>query len=141
MSLLGTGGILLAPNAVAILLGALLAGLIVWYDYRHKGHPVAAAVMGACRSLVYCVAAVTAGGLTPQVGVGAAVLGIYVAGLTVVARLAGSRARWVVPMLIAGISLVDASFIAIVSGSISLSALAASGFAATLLLQRHVPGD
>jgi 4-hydroxybenzoate polyprenyltransferase len=58
-----------------------------------------------------------------------------------VAKLAGANARWLVPLLIAGISLVDAAFIAIVSGSQVLALLAALGFPLTLFLQRFVPGD
>ena len=42
---------------------------------------------------------------------------------------------------VAGISLVDASFILIVSGSLSWALAAAAGFPLTLLLQRAVPGD
>jgi hypothetical protein len=65
----------------------------------------------------------------------------YVGGLTVVARLSGARARWLVPILIAAISLVDAVVIAAVSSSYGLALLAATGFPLTLALQRVVPGD
>jgi len=140
-ALLGGGELLLAPSLPALLLGLALAGAIVSYDYRHKSNPVAPILMGVCRALVYCIAAVAAGGLTPFVVGGAAVLGVYVAGLTVVAKLSGSNARWVVPALIAAISLVDAGFIAFVSSSVGLSLVAASGLALTLFLQRFVPGD
>jgi hypothetical protein len=59
----------------------------------------------------------------------------------VVARLAGANARWLVPLLIAGISIVDAGVIVAVSGMWLLALAATAGFAATLFLQRWVPGD
>jgi hypothetical protein len=65
----------------------------------------------------------------------------YVASLTVVAKMAGPSARWLVPLLIAGISIVDAIFILVVSSSSALALAAASGFGLTLFLQRWVPGD
>jgi 4-hydroxybenzoate polyprenyltransferase len=141
VALLGAGEALLAPAASALLLGLLLAAVIVWYDSRHKRNPAAPVLMGACRALVYCIAAAAAGSLPPAVLAGAAVLGLYVAGLTVVARLSGSNARRLVPILIAAISLVDAGFVGLVSRSLLLAAVTATGFAATLFLQRYVPGD
>jgi 4-hydroxybenzoate polyprenyltransferase len=139
--LLLIGELILAPAYATLLLGAGLAAAIVLYDYSHKGNHVAPLIMGACRGLVYCVAGAASGGVTATVLVGAAIVTIYVAGLTVVAKLAGSNARWLIPLLIAGISLVDAIFIASVSGSLTLSLAAAGGFLLTLFLQRYVPGD
>jgi hypothetical protein len=97
--------------------------------------------MGGCRALVYIVAGVQAGGLSPQVAAGAAAVGAYVAGLTLIARATPADSRRVVPVLIAGIALVDAAFIGVVSGSIGWMAAAAAGFAVTLFLQRYVAGD
>lgn len=139
--LLGLGELFLAPHALAMSLGLILIAAIALYDFWHKGFGIAPLVMGACRALVYAVAAAAAGNLTATAGVGAAIIGAYVVGLTVVARVSGPKASWRVPMLIAGISLVDALFIAIVSASASVATLAASAFLLTLLLQRFVPGD
>ena len=139
--LLAAGELLLAPNRLALLIGALLAVAIVLYDARHKQQPLAPIVMGVCRGLVYAVAAASSGGVATAVIVAAAGLTVYVAGLTVVAKMAGADARWLVPVLIAGISLVDATVILAVTGQPSLALLAAAGFAATLFLQRFVPGD
>ena len=120
----------------------MLAGAIVAYDVSHERNPIAPLVMGLCRALVYTVAGSAAGGLAPLVIGGAVVMGFYVVGLTVVARLAGRNARWLVPLLIAGISLVDAVFIAAVAPALwPLAAVAALGFPLTLVLQRWVPGD
>jgi 4-hydroxybenzoate polyprenyltransferase len=139
--LLGAGLLLLPLDRRVWLFGAALVGAIVFYDFRHKGVRYAPLVMGLCRGLVYCLAAAAAGGVTLAALIGAAIMTSYVSGLTVVARLAGARARWLVPILIAAISLVDAVVIAAVSSSYGLALLAATGFPLTLALQRVVPGD
>jgi 4-hydroxybenzoate polyprenyltransferase len=138
--LLLVGEMLLAPRGAALLFGALLAAAIVWYDARHKGSSFAPVVMGSCRGLVYCTAAAFVSGISGPAVAAAIAVTVYVAGLTVVAKLAGARARWLVPMLIAAISLVDAIVIAL-SGSPTLAAMAIAGFPLTLFLQRFVPGD
>jgi hypothetical protein len=57
-------------------------------------------------------------------------------------RCASPRAWWRTgALLIAGISIVDAIFILVVSSSSALALAAASGFGLTLFLQRWVPGD
>jgi 4-hydroxybenzoate polyprenyltransferase len=140
-ALLLVGEVLLIRRPTSLALGVLLAGAILIYNYRHKGSHVAPIVMGACRGLVYCVAAAYTAGLTVAAGVAATVVAAYVAGLTVVAKLAGPSARWLVPTLIAAISLVDAAVIALTSSSVGLTLLAACGFPLTLFLQRFVPGD
>ena len=141
-ALLLLGAALLWPNPQALLLGVALAVAVVFYDFRHKGNAFAPLVMGACRGLVYLIAAATATALSTAVAAGAAVMVLYVAGLTVVAKRAGENARWLVPALIAGISLVDAVFIVVVRpDAFLLALLAAVGFPLTLFLQRWVPGD
>jgi hypothetical protein len=90
---------------------------------------------------LYVLAAAAAGAVTAAAGIGAALMVGYVAGLTVVAKAAGANARWLVPLLIAGISLVDALFIFAVSLSLTLALAAAAGCVLTLVLQRVVPGD
>jgi 4-hydroxybenzoate polyprenyltransferase len=135
-------GELLLGAGLARWLGAALAAAIVVYDLSHKGNPVAPVVMGACRALVYAVAGVSAGEVPGGVIAGAVAMWVYVSGLTVVARLAGPNARWLVPLLIAGISLLDAAFIVIVAPALwPLAMVAALGFPLTLFLQRWVPGD
>ena len=136
------GAELLLPfQADVLILGGLLAAAIVLYDYQHKGSRVAPLIMGACRGLVYVLAAAAAAGVTTSAAVGALIMTSYVAGLTVVAKLAGANARWLVPVLIAGISLVDAVFVGIVASSLPLAMIAAAAFPLTLFLQRFVPGD
>ena len=140
-ALLVAAELLLPLRAGVLVLGGILAAAIVLYDYRHKGSAVAPLIMGACRGLVYAVAAAAAAGVTGAAVIGAGIMTAYVAGLTVIAKLSGANARWLVPLLIAGISLVDAAFVAVVSSSIPLALLAAAAMPVTLFLQRFVPGD
>ena len=139
--LLGTGLLLVAfgGNAIALVWATLLAAAILFYNYRHKGNPFGPLVMGVCRGLVYCVAAAALASVTRTVGVGAVLLAAYVGALTLVAKAAGRRAQWMIPLLIAGISIVDAIMIEAGGGG-PFVWIALAGFPATLLLQRVVPG-
>jgi len=137
---LGLVSLALAPLAMA--LGVVLGAAIVLYDARHKGFTFAPALMGACRGLVYAIAAAAQTGTVPVVVIaGGLVMTAYVAGLTVVAKSAGARAPLVVPLLIAGISVVDSLFIVFTAHDLKLAFVAAVGFPLTLVLQRWVPGD
>ena len=141
--LLAAGELVLAAGhggAAALVWGALLAAAIVYYDVRHKRDPFGPAVMGICRGLVYGVAAAAvSGAVAPRVLIAGGVLALYVIGLTVIAKRIGPRASVAVPVLIAGISFVDAGVI-VVCGSPALALVAASGCVATLVLQRVVAG-
>jgi 4-hydroxybenzoate polyprenyltransferase len=139
---LASGLVLLSTDLRTLMLGAVLAVAIVFYDMRHKGDALAPLIMGACRGLVYLMAAARAGDMSAMLAAGALAMTGYVSGLTVVARVAGADARWLVPVLIAGISLVDALFVWLVAPSHApVALLAAAGFPLTLALQRWVPGD
>lgn len=63
-----------------------LALLIVLYDAKHKGNPLAPLVMGMCRASVYVTAALAVGDLSQPVLVGAGTLVAYLIGLTYIAR-------------------------------------------------------
>jgi 4-hydroxybenzoate polyprenyltransferase len=127
-----------APPA-AVVWVLLLAGAIVYYDYRHKRDTLGPVVMGICRGLVYCVAAAAAAAVTTPVIVAAVVLTGYVVSLTWIAKRVGQRAGWLIPLLVAGIALVDGAVMA-VSGAPGLAVFGLAGFVLTLLLQRVVPG-
>jgi hypothetical protein len=89
LGLLGVGFILIAAarTITATALAALLVGVIVAYDFHHKGNPLAPVVMGTCRTLVYlATAAVLTDAVSIFVVVAAAAIGAYVAGLTYAAR-------------------------------------------------------
>ena len=140
--LLAAGVLLLVwitPHRSALLFGVLLAAAILYYDYRHKRDRFGPVVMGLCRGLVYCVAAAAAGGVSPVVLIAAAVMTVYVIGLTQVAKRIGARRGYLVPYLVAGISIVDALAVATVMPRIA--PLVALGFPLTIAGQRVIPGD
>ena len=141
-ALLVTGILLIvwiAPEGHAPIFAVLLAAAILYYDYRHKRDPFGPVVMGICRGLVYCVAAAAVGGVSSAVLVAAGVMTAYVVLLTQVAKRIGPRRGFLIPYLVAGISLVDALVVATVMPW--LAALVALGFPLTLAGQRVVPGD
>jgi 4-hydroxybenzoate polyprenyltransferase len=190
------GGILvLAPSGLmAAATGVVLGAVIVGYDLFHKGNLLSPMLMGGCRALVYCSAAVaTVGGVPTFVVWAALALMAYVVGLTYAARqesldklsslwplvllsapmvlvlgvldhgvdavavymllaawtscalyllarrpVPGSVSR-AVGWLIAGISLVDAAFLAGV-GAMVPALMAIVGFGATLVFQKCIAG-
>jgi len=83
---------------LAGILGLLLAGCIVFYDAIHKNVSFGPVLMGACRLLIYLIAAGSAAGeITPTVvWCGLAVAG-YIIGLSFIARresTAGALSYW-----------------------------------------------
>jgi len=141
ITLMAAGELLLAllPHRMpALLWGMALMFAIVLYDYRHKGQAFGPIVMGACRALVYCVAAAGALGAVPvSVAIAAMLMWAYIVTLTWIAKTPGFG--YLVPWLLAGICLVDAVMIA-VAGEPGLALIAATGFVLTLACQRVVPG-
>ena len=89
----------------AAMAGVLLCLAIVLYDAHHKHNPLSPLLMGACRLLVYVVAALAVGGqLGPGVWLGAATLLGYLIGLTYAAkseRLARLDRIWPLALLLA----------------------------------------
>ena len=79
-------GALVALAVGAGLLGLLLAGAIVLYDWAHKRTALGPVIMGATRLLAVLLGAEAAGGVTSAALLGAAGLMAYVAGLTYAAR-------------------------------------------------------
>lgn len=142
IALLALGNLWLALTSPRTTLawGLALSAAILYYDWRHKRDPLGPLAMGVCRGLVYCVAgAAVSGAMASAVLAGAAVVTVYVLGLTFVARFAGPGAGRFIPVLIAGISLVDAAIV-VVNGGGALGFAAAAAFPLTLVLQRVVPG-
>jgi 4-hydroxybenzoate polyprenyltransferase len=98
--------LLLLEGTEPFLAGLGLIGLIVLYDAWHKGNPLSPVLMGACRALVYFVAALAVAGEVPlEVATGAAVLLIYIIGLTQVAKAEGGslRAAWPLAAVLAAV--------------------------------------
>jgi len=121
----------------------VLLAAISYYNVRHKVDPFGPLAMGICRGLLYVVAAAaTSGAVAPVIWLGAAVMVLYVLGLTLVGKTLGPKAGAVMPWLIAGISLVDAVVIATMSPGTMVAwvLVAVAGFIATLAAQRVVPG-
>ena len=115
-----------------------LVAAIVVYDLSHKGKWYGPIVMGLCRALVYGVASASAvGNVGGAVMMAAAVMWLYVIGLTWVAK--ANNLGYAVPWMLAGICLVDALII-LSMGQPALALIAAIGFPLTLALQRVVPG-
>jgi len=118
-----------------------LVAAILYYNYRHKRDALGPLWMGICRGLVYCVAAAAVASIVgARVGVAAAAMTLYVAGLTWIAKRLGQRASIVVPVLIAGISGVDAVVVLVSGGGLPLALLAVTCGVLTLGFQRIVPG-
>jgi hypothetical protein len=77
--------------------GLGLIALIVLYDAWHKGNAISPVLMGACRAMVYVVAGLAiAGALNAELWGAAALMLVYVVGLTQVAKAEGGglTARW-----------------------------------------------
>jgi 4-hydroxybenzoate polyprenyltransferase len=137
--LLVAGELMLAPLGAA-LPGIGLLAAIVYYNWRHKRDPLSPVVMALCRALVYVIAAVAAAATLPRaVLVGAGILAAYVVGLSQVAKR-GVASGPAIAMLIAGISLLDATLIAWIGGGPAAALVAALGFPLTLALQQLAPG-
>lgn len=131
----GGGGFAPLPWSGALVL------TIVYYNWRHKRDPLGPLWMGVCRGLVYCVAAAAvAGAVSTRVLIAAAAMTLYVVVLTQVAKRLGQRASVVVPLLLAGISVVDAIVVVASGGPIALALVAVVCGVLTLGLQRVVPG-
>ena len=99
-------GLLLIAGVEAALAGLGLVALIVLYDAWHKGNALSPVLMGGCRALVYFVAAFAVAGEVPiEVATAAAVLLLYIVGLTQVAKAesGGLLAAWPLAAVLAAI--------------------------------------
>ncbi|MEW6420663.1 MAG: UbiA family prenyltransferase [Deinococcota bacterium] len=104
--LLGIGLLLLwLAGGAALLSGLVLLALIVLYDAWHKTNPLSPLVMGVTRALVYVTAAFAfVPHLSSSLLVWAALLTLYVAGMTAVAKTenrSGSARFWPVVLVLA----------------------------------------
>jgi hypothetical protein len=125
------------------LAGLGLIGLIVLYDAWHKGNALSPVLMASCRAMVYVIAGLAvAGALTGELWGAAAVLLVYVVGLTQVAKAegAGIAARWpVVAVLVPAVywakELPDLSVALLI-----VAFLVWAGYALWLVLAQHQIG-
>jgi 4-hydroxybenzoate polyprenyltransferase len=91
-------------GCLTIAIALTLIAVIVLYDFRHKNVPWAPLLMGACRFLLYPLAASAVSAKIPSyVFLAGTTLGLYVAGITYLAR-GESRpdkpARWALLLLL-----------------------------------------
>jgi 4-hydroxybenzoate polyprenyltransferase len=136
--------LLIAPFPRAVLPGLALLVLIAAYDLLHRMHPSAVLLMAGCRSLVF---AVTAWSLQGRAGslvlLAGAVQFLYTVAISITARCEKQGRPFslpVIPFMIAGFSLIDGLFLALlVSPAWSLAGVA--GALLTLSGQRFVRGD
>ena len=137
--IMGLGAAAVTSRASLIWVAALVSAILL-YDVRHKRNPLGPVIMGACRGLVYCVAAASVAGFvsTTVLAAGTA-LAVYVVGVTEFAKRSRGYGG-LMPYLIAGISLFDAAVIALGGAAPPVVFVAALGFPLTLLCQRIVPG-
>jgi len=130
----------------------LLSLTIVAYNLHHKENPLSPLLMGLCRVLVYATVGLLylpgqeappweVSGTTHLLS-GAAVLLGYLMLLTVFAKREGrgKKPPAPIPVLIAGISLVD-GLLMLSAGALLLAPVGLLGFFTTLRLQRWVRGD
>src|SRR4051812_21635991 len=96
--------LLLLQGWEAAAAGLGLIALIVLYDAWHKGNALSPLLMAACRAMVYVVAGLAiAGALNAELWGAAALMLVYVVGLTQVAKAEGGgiAARWPVVAVLA----------------------------------------
>jgi hypothetical protein len=105
VGLFAAGEVLLALEGWKPCLAGLgLIALIVLYDAWHKGNAISPVLMAGCRAMVYVVAGLAvAGALNAELWGAAALLLVYVVGLTQVAKAEGGgiAARWPVVAVLA----------------------------------------
>jgi hypothetical protein len=91
IALVAAGLAILATEGLAPLLaGVGLVALIALYDLWHKRNPISPALMAGCRALVYVIAGLAiADELPGELWGAAALLFVYVVGLTQVAKVEG----------------------------------------------------
>lgn len=133
------------PHRSAVFAGFVLLLLIVLYDRYHKGHPASVLLMAACRAMVYVVSAYALAGMVSGAVLTVAMIQFgYIVCISVTARYENHRSTPfpfpVIPLMLAGICLVDGIFLAVVMSPIWLAA-GACGMLLTLFGQRFVRGD
>jgi 4-hydroxybenzoate polyprenyltransferase len=113
----GTSVLLSAPFRQGFYAALLLIAVIIWYDLHHKKNPFSVLLMASCRFLVFVVASLAVTCTLPSIVIVAGALQfVYVVGISVVARYENSRptpfSLPVIPLMLAGISLLDGILLA-----------------------------
>jgi 4-hydroxybenzoate polyprenyltransferase len=121
--------------------GIVLGGLIVYYDWRHKGATFGPVVMGLCRVMVYVTAgAAVAVALPPAVWIGALAMLCYLIGLTYASKQEGfGRVDNLWPLALLAVPFVVAAEAALAdptTAALLLIFLAVTVWAVMLLVRR-----
>lgn len=137
--------LMLFATPLAVAAGCGLTGLIVAYDLFHKRSGLTVLLMAGCRAMIFLVvSAAVSNEFLPQTLAAGAVHFAYTVGISAVARYEFVRGRdfriRVVPLLIAGMSIIDGLLLA-VWVSPAWGMVAAAGFPLTLISQWYVRGD
>ena len=123
----------------------LLVAFIVWYDLDHKQNPYSVLVMAVCRFMVFAVASLAVTGrMAGVVILAGGIQFAYVVSISIVARYESRRPTPfsipVIPLMLAGISLLDGFILAALGHPLWL--LAGMGGALLMLAgQKIVRGD
>jgi 4-hydroxybenzoate polyprenyltransferase len=145
LSFAGLGALAFAPDLRGGLAALGLLAVIIAYDYHHKENPFSVLLMAGCRFLVFAVAGFALAGKTagPLLVAGGAQF-LYIVALSLFARYDNNRKTPLpfpsMPLLLAGISLLDGILLALLVAPAWLAA-GAGGFFMTLAGQRFVRGD
>jgi 4-hydroxybenzoate polyprenyltransferase len=147
MLLFAAGFIILAFASYprALFVAILLCAVIVAYDRHHKQNPLSVLLMASCRFLVFAVVALAVAGRFPAfVILAGSVQFSYIMILSLIARYENNRPRPfpfpVIPVMLAGISLIDGILLAVLAKPIWFVA-GVAGFLLTVAGQRYVRGD
>lgn len=135
--------LLLAIDGRAALAGLALIATIVLYDAWHKGNGLSPVLMGACRALVYVVAALAVAGSVRGVVWGAAALMlVYIVGLTQVAKADGGgiAARWPIVAVLAPAAVWARELPSVAVALLIAAFVAAAAHALWLAVGRHAIG-
>ena len=142
---IGTAPILLTSSRLGLCAAVLLISVIVCYDLYHKQNPFSVLLMATCRFLVFAVASLVLTGKMPVVVIlTGGIQFAYVVCISIVARYENNLpmpfSLPVIPLMLAGISLLDGLILAVLWNPSWL--LAGVGGAVLMLAgQKYIRGD
>jgi len=136
----------LPHRGAAAAAAAILTALIILYDRHHKGNPLSVLLMAGCRFMVFIVSAVAMTGSYNATVVKIALLQFfYIVLLSLVARFENRMPKGfsfpLIPLMLAGICLLDGFFLFAVLHSPLWIVFGAAGMILTLIGQTYVRGD
>lgn len=137
--------LLFVPFFASIYSAFLLLLLIIIYDKFHKAHPLSIIVMAACRLMIFVISAIAVTGTVEYVAAtGGLIQFAYTLAISLTARYenskAGQSALSVIPIMLAGISLIDGLVMALFVSPVWLTA-GVGGAIITYLGQKYIKGD